>query len=184
MNLPTQWESSITHQSWFPSWCTWDNTYHRSDTYYRKCIANISDIMRALTDLTKKNISFIWSSFCQVSFEIIKIAFTNSTISSSLILIRTMYLTLTLLNAAGQEYWLGSEEGSTNKWWGNYLIPTHYLHWWYFCGFSKEFDNLKEKDYAIFMVFKKLSCKMLWFLSSMMMHLCRRSYLFIHQIQK
>ena len=49
-------------------------------SYYRKLIANFSDIVRLLTELTTKNTSLNWSPLCQVSFNSIKITLTNSPI--------------------------------------------------------------------------------------------------------
>ena len=48
--------------------------------YYRKFIANFSDILRPLTDMTKKNTPFIWNPLYQVSFDAIKISLMNSPI--------------------------------------------------------------------------------------------------------
>ena len=58
-------------------WCNGDKTYQSLAFYYRKIIANFSDIMRPLTDLTKKNLSFVWTPKCWVSLNTINIALTN-----------------------------------------------------------------------------------------------------------
>ena len=48
--------------------------------YYRKFIANFSDVMRPLNELTRTNTLFVWSPWCQFSFDTIKIILTNSPI--------------------------------------------------------------------------------------------------------
>ena len=40
--------------------------------YYRKFVPRYSDIARTLTDLTKKDIQFIWTEKCQQTFEMLK----------------------------------------------------------------------------------------------------------------
>ena len=45
-------------------------------SYYRKFIANFSNVVRPLTELTKKSTLFVWSALCKVSFDTIKIVLT------------------------------------------------------------------------------------------------------------
>ena len=49
-------------------------------SYYRKFVASFSDIVKSLTELTKKYTTFEWSPLCQLSFNTIKAALTKSPI--------------------------------------------------------------------------------------------------------
>ena len=49
-------------------------------SYYRKVIANFSDMVKLLTDLTMKNTPFNWSPLCHGNFNAMKVALTASSI--------------------------------------------------------------------------------------------------------
>ena len=46
--------------------------------FYRKFVANYSDLVNPLTNLLKKNVKFVWSPECQTAFESLKAVLSNS----------------------------------------------------------------------------------------------------------
>ena len=48
--------------------------------YYRKFVANFSDVVAPLSDLLRKNVKFVWNDDCQKAFERVKSILTSSPI--------------------------------------------------------------------------------------------------------
>ncbi len=51
-------------------------------SFYRRFIPNFSDISRPLTNLTKKDVKFVWTATCQKAFEILKERLTTAPVLS------------------------------------------------------------------------------------------------------
>ena len=72
--------------------------------HYRKFIANSSNIMRLLNEMTRKSTNIIWNPLCQVGFVTFKIGLTNSPISIFPLQIKSMCSLPMLLNIIGQSF--------------------------------------------------------------------------------
>ena len=121
--------------------------------YYRKFIPNYADIVRPLTQLTKKSIPFVWSEECQKAFEKLKESLTTGPV----LVYPNPEQPYVLFTDASKYAWSAvltqsceAPDGSTT------LHPITYLSG-LFRGSQCNWAALTKEAYAIYVAVKKLS---------------------------
>ena len=125
--------------------------------YYRKFIPNYGDITRPLTQLTRKETPFIWTSQCQAAFDRLKESLTTEPILSY----PDPELPYTLFTDASKYAWSAvltqprqhERKGKPNV---TVLHPIAYVSG-LFRGSQNNWAALTKEAYAIYMAVKKLS---------------------------
>ena len=128
--------------------------------YDRKFILILSDMIRPLNELTRKNAPFKWTEHCQKSLDFIKQVITTNPI---LVYPDKQYY---LLMGSSKHSWSGihvqyaeqtREDGT------KFQVPHHITYQnRTFQGFQKNWSTLMKETYAIYMLF----CKMVFYLNT------------------
>ena len=111
-------------------------------SYYRKFIANFSDIVKPLTEPTKKNMTFNWVPLCQQSLDTIKVALTISPI----LIFPDTNEPYVLFTDASKHSWSGILNQEYIKTMKDRNIKTFYLSHmlWNICRFPEKLGNFDK----------------------------------------